>query len=98
MRAMWSGVVLAQSDETKVVEGNHYFPPDSISHEYFVKSSTHSLCPWKGIASYYTVSVGGRDYRDAAWFYPHPFALARKIKNHVAFYGGVAIVDEEKVR
>lgn len=88
VRAVWNGVVLAESDDTVMVEGNHYFPPDSVHREYFTRTRLHSLCPWKGVASYYTVTVDGARYKNAAWFYPHPFPLARKLKNHVAFWPG----------
>lgn len=94
VRALWNDAVLAESDATRLVEGNHYFSPESVNMAYFKKSKTHTLCPWKGIASYYTVRVNGEAYRNAAWYYPHPSPLARRIKNHVAFYGGVEIVEE----
>jgi len=90
-RAIWNGAVLAESNDTVVVEGNHYFPPESINQEYFTKSRAHSLCPWKGIASYYHVNVKGEPNRNAAWHYTHPSPLARKIKNRVAFWHGVKI-------
>ncbi|MDR3084365.1 MAG: DUF427 domain-containing protein [Streptomyces sp.] len=91
MRAMWNGVVLAETPRTKVVEGNHYFPPESLHREYFTDSPTKSLCPWKGLARYYTVTVDGIPNPDAAWHYPHPTILARRIKNHVAFWNGVTV-------
>ncbi|MDT8283999.1 MAG: DUF427 domain-containing protein [Thermovirgaceae bacterium] len=91
MKAIWNGVVLAQSEKTVVVEGNHYFPPGSVNHEYLEESSTHSTCPWKGEASYYNISVGGKENRDAAWFYPDPKQAASKIKDHVAFWRGVEV-------
>jgi uncharacterized protein (DUF427 family) len=94
VRAVWNGAVLADSDATKLIEGNHYFPPESVNMAYFSKTKMHTLCPWKGIASYYTVRVNGEEYRNAAWYYPHPSPLARRIKNYVAFYGGVEIVEE----
>jgi uncharacterized protein (DUF427 family) len=90
-RAIWNGAVLAESDDTVVVEGNHYFPRESINAKYFERSNAHSLCPWKGIASYYHVEVDGQPNRNAAWYYPHPSPLARKIKNRVAFWHGVRI-------
>ena len=90
-RAVWNGAVLAESDDTVVVEGNHYFPFESINQDYFTKSSAHSLCFWKGIASYYNVEVGGQPNKNAAWYYPHPSPLARRIKNRVAFWHGVSI-------
>lgn len=91
MKALWNGAVLAESDRTVVVEGNHYFPPDSIRQEYFRPSSTHTDCPWKGTASYYTVEVEGRQNPDAAWFYPEPKEAAREIAGHVAFWKGVTV-------
>lgn len=91
MRAMWNGVVLAETPRTKVVEGNHYFPPESLNREYFTDSPSKSLCPWKGVARYYTVIVDGVPNPDAAWYYSHPTFLARRIKNHVAFWNGVTV-------
>lgn len=90
-QAVWNGVVLAESDATIVVEGNHYFPPDSINREYFVESSRHTSCPWKGVASYYDIEVDGACNRAAAWYYPTPSAAAADIRNHVAFWGGVRV-------
>jgi uncharacterized protein (DUF427 family) len=97
MRATWNGAVLADSQETIVVEGNHYFPHDSVNWQYFTDSRTHTPCPWKGIASYYTVVVDSVPNPDAAWFYPHPSPIARKVRNRVAFWHGVrveAVTDE----
>lgn len=91
MKAIWNGQVLAESNETKIVEGNHYFPPDSINKAYFVPSNTHTICPWKGEASYYTLQVGGQENADAAWYYPETSELAKQIKGYVAFWKGVAI-------
>lgn len=91
MRAIWNGQVLAEAERTKVVEGNHYFPPESLNREFFTRSRTKSLCPWKGLASYYIVTVDGAVNPDAAWYYPHPSPLARRIKNHVAFWNGVTV-------
>ncbi len=88
---MWNDVILAESDETKVVEGNHYFPPGSIKKEYFKPSATHSVCPWKGTASYYTVEVDGKPNADAAWYYPSPKEAAKEITNYVAFWKGVKV-------
>lgn len=93
MRAVWRDAVLAESDETVVVEGNHYFPPDSIREEYFRPSETHSTCPWKGLASYYDVVVGDEVNRDAAWYYPEPKEAAKQVKDHVAFWKGVKVLD-----
>ncbi|MBT2487209.1 DUF427 domain-containing protein [Streptomyces sp. ISL-96] len=91
MRAVWHGAVLAEAERTVVVEGNHYFPPESLHREYFTESRTKSLCLWKGLARYYTVTVDGQVNANAAWYYPHPTPLAKKIKNHVAFWNGVTV-------
>ena len=91
MKAIWNNQVIAESDNTVVVEGNHYFPPDSIKEEFFNESSTHTTCPWKGVASYYTVSVDGDENTDAAWYYPETSELAKNIKGYVAFWKGVKV-------
>jgi len=91
MRAVWKGAVIAESDETIVVEGNHYFPPDSVDPEYLKRSAMRSVCPWKGVASYYTVEVDGEKDRNAAWTYRHPLPWIRKIRDHVAFWGDVEV-------
>jgi uncharacterized protein (DUF427 family) len=91
MKATWQDAVLAESDDTVVVEGNHYFPADSIDRAYFQESSTHSTCPWKGEASYYDVVVDGNVNKDAAWYYPEPKQAAQNIKGHVAFWKGVRV-------
>jgi uncharacterized protein (DUF427 family) len=91
MKATWKGVVLAESDDTVVVEGNHYFPIDSIRREHFRESETHTHCPWKGEASYYDVVAGGETNKDAAWFYPQPKDAAKEIKDRVAFWRGVKV-------
>ncbi|MBT2969741.1 MAG: hypothetical protein B6D72_15840 [gamma proteobacterium symbiont of Ctena orbiculata] len=93
MKAIWNGRIIAASDETLIVEGNHYFPPDSLHRDYFRSSSTTSICPWKGTANYYTISVDGRENRDAAWYYPSPSAAAEKIRDYVAFWRGVEIIE-----
>lgn len=85
MKATWNGTVLAKSDDTIVVEGNHYFPPEAVSKEFFKSSNTHTTCPWKGEASYYSVEVKGEENKDAAWYYPEPKEAAKNIKNYVAF-------------
>jgi uncharacterized protein (DUF427 family) len=95
VRAVWNGAVLAESDDTVVVEGNHYFPVDSLRPEYFRPRPTHTGCFWKGQASYYTVVVDGRENRDAAWYYPDPFPAADHIRGRVAFWRGVRV---ERVR
>lgn len=91
MKALWNGVTLAESDKTIVVEGNHYFPPDTIKSEFFVPTETHTTCHWKGLASYYTVVVDGKRNPDAAWFYPDPMPAAAEIKDYVAFWKGVQV-------
>jgi len=91
MKATWKGAVLAESDETVVVEGNHYFPAESINREHFRESETHTVCPWKGTASYYDVVVGGETNADAAWYYPEPKDAAREIEGRVAFWRGVRV-------
>jgi uncharacterized protein (DUF427 family) len=90
-RAIWNNAVLAESDRTEVVEGNHYFPPDSIHRAYFRPSETHTVCSWKGTASYYDVEVDGQVNRDAAWYYPEPLPAAKNIAGHVAFWKGVRV-------
>jgi uncharacterized protein (DUF427 family) len=90
-KAIWNGAVLAESDDTVVIEGNHYFPEQTLNKKFFRDSSRHSLCPWKGIASYYTVEVNGERNENAAWYYAHPSPLARKVKGRVAFWHGVRI-------
>ena len=90
-RATWNGVVLAQSDETEVVEGSHYFPADSIKREYFRESDTETVCSWKGTAKYYTLEVEGKSNPDAAWYYPAPKPEAANITGHVAFWKGVVV-------
>ncbi|RKH12876.1 DUF427 domain-containing protein [Corallococcus sp. CA053C] len=89
--AKWNGVVLAQTERFETVEGNIYFPPDSIRREHFKPSTTHTTCPWKGEASYYTVEVDGKTNPDAAWFYPEPKSAAANIRDHVAFWKGVTV-------
>jgi len=92
MKAIWNGATLAESDDTVVVEGNHYFPADSLNRDHFVPSDTTSRCPWKGIASYYSVQVGGDTNADAAWYYPDPKPRAEQIRGRVAFWRGVEVV------
>ncbi len=93
MKAVWNGKTIAESDKTIVVEGNHYFPADSISKEYLETSSTNSTCPWKGKASYYSLNVDGEKNIDAAWYYPNPNEAAKEIKDHFAFWKGVEILN-----
>jgi uncharacterized protein (DUF427 family) len=90
-KASWKGTLLAESDRTVTVEGNQYFPLDSVHAQYLVPSQTHSVCPWKGTASYYHVEVNGERNADAAWYYPDPKAAAARIKDHVAFWKGVRV-------
>jgi uncharacterized protein (DUF427 family) len=90
-RATWQGELLAESDETVVVEGNHYFPPASVRRGRLVESETHTVCPWKGKASYFSVVVDGETNADAAWYYPAPYAAAAPIKDYVAFWRGVEV-------
>ena len=91
MKATWHGALLAQSDDTIVVEGNQYFPANSINRAYFSDSDTHTTCPWKGEASYYHVSIDGEVNKDAAWYYPNPKEAAANIKDRVAFWKGVVV-------
>jgi len=91
MKATWNNTILAESDDTAVVEGNHYFPPQSIKREYFQESATHTTCPWKGEASYYNVIVDGQINKDSAWYYPDPKPAAAEIKDHVAFWRGIKV-------
>ncbi|MCG6157492.1 DUF427 domain-containing protein [Rubinisphaera margarita] len=90
-QAIWNGTVIAESDATRVVEGNHYFPPDSLKPEYFRPSEHHSVCGWKGTASYYDVEVDGRVNANAAWYYPEPKPQAAEIGDYVAFWNGVEV-------
>eukprot|EP00850_Spirogloea_muscicola_P013062 SM000087S23344 [mRNA] locus=s87:90755:91634:+ [translate_table: standard] len=89
--AIWNGAVLAAAPKFEVVEGNVYFPPDSLKKEFFKPSATHTTCGWKGEASYYTIEVNGKQNKDAAWFYPTPKDAAKNIKDHVAFWKGVTV-------
>ena len=91
MKATWTDSVVAESYKTVVVEGKHFFPPETINKEYFQPSSTHTTCPWKGEASYYNVVVNGETNEDAAWYYPQPKDAASEIKDHVAFWRGVKV-------
>ena len=93
MKAIWNDAVLAQSDETMIVESNHYFPMESVNKDYLRPSETHTVCPWKGTASYYTVQVGGDTNPDAAWYYPEPKPGAEQVGGRVAFWKGVQVVE-----
>jgi uncharacterized protein (DUF427 family) len=90
-KAVWNGAVLAESDQGLVVEGNYYFPSDSVSREHLRDASTHTTCPWKGVASYYDVVVDGKVNRDAAWYYPQAKEAAQNIQGYIAFWRGVKV-------
>jgi len=94
IEARWNGALIASSDDTVVVEGNHYFPPDSLNREYFTSTSTHTACSWKGTADYFSITVGGTTNDDAAWTYPQPKPAAKDIAGYVAFWRGVTVSDE----
>lgn len=93
MKAIWNDTVIAESTDTVVVEGNHYFPPDAIHDDYFESSDHTSRCPWKGTARYYTVAVDGDRNENAAWYYPEPKDAASEIEDHVAFWKGVTVTE-----
>lgn len=90
-KAIWKDTVLAESDATIVVEGNHYFPPDAVNWKHFQESESHTICPWKGVASYYHVVEDGETNKNAAWYYPDPKPAAKQIKDYVAFWRGVRV-------
>ena len=92
-QAIWNGAVIAQSDKCETVEGNRYFPADAITRSFLRASETHTVCGWKGTASYYDVVVDGKANKDAAWYYPDPKPAAANIKGHVAFWRGVEVKD-----
>jgi uncharacterized protein (DUF427 family) len=91
MQAVWNGVTIADSDDTVVVEGNHYFPPESVRFEHLRPSWVRTLCAWKGVARYYTITAGGAENRNAAWTYRRPWPWIRKIRGHMAFWNGVEV-------
>ena len=93
MKAIWQDTVIAESDKTIEVEGNHYFPPESIKREFVQESDTHTTCGWKGVASYYTIKINGSNNKDSAWYYPEPSEAAKEIKGYIAFWRGVEIVE-----
>ena len=93
MKALWKDTVIAESNQTVVVDGNHYFPRDSIREAHFTESSHHTVCGWKGTASYYDVVVDGEVNQNAAWYYPEPMEAANNIQDHVAFWNGVSVVE-----
>jgi uncharacterized protein (DUF427 family) len=90
-RAVWNGAVIAESTDCIVVEGNQYFPPAAVKRDYLRDSATHTVCPWKGTASYYDVVVDGKTNKDAAWYYPQPKDAAKEITNYIAFWRGVSV-------
>ncbi len=90
-KAIWENTVLAESDRTIEIEGNQYFPPDTIRTMYFKPSDQHTTCPWKGLASYYSLEVNGKNNPNAAWYYPEPKPAAKQIKDYVAFWKGVKV-------
>jgi uncharacterized protein (DUF427 family) len=92
-KALWNDTVIAESADTKMVEGNHYFPPESVKKDFFRDSATTSVCGWKGTARYYTLVVDGKENADAAWYYPQPKAAASEIAGRVAFWKGVKVID-----
>lgn len=92
MKAIWNNRIIAESNDTIVIEGNHYFPADSIKKKYFRPSSTHTVCPWKGTAAYHDVAVDGKINQDAAWYYPEPTEQAKAIKGRLAFWKGIQVI------
>ena len=93
MKAIWNDQIIAESNDTIVVENNHYFPIESVKAEYLENTNTHTTCPWKGLASYYTLNVDGKKNQDAAWYYPQPKEAANHITNYVAFWKGVKVTE-----
>ena len=92
-QAVWNGATIAESDDTVIVEGNHYFPADAVNESYLRPSDTHTVCPWKGTASYYTLEVDGSTNEDAAWYYPETKDAAKHVEGRIAFWRGVEIKD-----
>ncbi len=95
MKAVWNGQILAQSNKTFLVEGNYYFPPDSVNTDFLKPSEHHTVCAWKGTASYFDIVVGESTNKQAAWYYPNPGDIAAYLKNYVAFWRGVEIIEEK---
>ncbi len=93
MKAIWNGKVIAESNETIKVENNHYFPESSVNKQYLANSQTHTVCPWKGDASYFNIKIDGEVNKDAAWYYPDPKPAAKDLKNYIAFWKGVEITE-----
>jgi uncharacterized protein (DUF427 family) len=96
MQAIWNGQVIAESDDTVVVEGNHYFPRTAVAAEFLSDSDTHTLCPWKGTASYHSVTVDGETNPDAAWYYPEPKSAAQMVRDRIAFWRGVTVQPKQE--
>lgn len=94
MKAIWNGEVIAESNDTVIVEGNHYFPETAVKKQFLENSENHTVCPWKGTASYFSLQVNGQTNPDAAWYYPEPSQEASQIKGRIAFWKGVKIVEE----
>lgn len=92
-KAIWNETIIAESDNCEMVEGNYYFPPDSVNQQYLKESNKNTTCGWKGVANYYTIEVNGKQNKDAAWYYPTPKEKAQNIKNYVAFWGGVKVIN-----
>jgi uncharacterized protein (DUF427 family) len=90
-QAIWNGEIIAESDKTIVIEGNHYFPSNTIKKEFYKESNTHTVCPWKGKASYFSLEVNGKENKDAAWYYPETKSAAKNIEGYVAFWKGVEV-------
>ncbi len=93
MKAIWNNRIIAESDKTKLIEGNHYFPREKVNREYLKESDKHTDCHWKGIASYYDLVVDGKTNKDAAWYYPDPSSEAAEIRDHIAFWRGVEVTE-----
>lgn len=93
MKAIYNGETIAESTNTRIVEGNHYFPPNDVDQQYLVKSDTHTTCPWKGEASYYSIKADGKVSKDAAWYYPSASEKAKNIENYIAFWKDVEVVE-----
>lgn len=91
MKAIWNDTIIAESDQTIIIEQNHYFPTDSITKEYYKESKTKTSCHWKGVAHYFHLEVNGNTNQDAAWYYPEPFEAAKEITNYIAFWKGVEV-------
>lgn len=93
MKAIWNGNIIAESEDTVQIEGNHYFPIDSVKKEYLIKSKTETVCPWKGTANYYSININDDINKDSAWYYPEPKDAAKPIKNMIAFWKGVEVIN-----